>query len=519
MKKINKNIWVTIGLSSLLAISCSDDIDPLITELETARVFAPTDLRANIRNQTTIELDWATKENVGEYVVEFFEDSLQFNTVIRTVSTTAEELPIQETFFGDTRYSIRVKALSADGSTPESSWATTTVRTDAENIYLPIEDGDILWDKITVRFPANSEVTRLVINPGNIERAISDAEKAAGVVTVDGLTGLTEYTVDLFSNNSKRGSSVITTLIDPTSPDLILLSPGDDIAAAVAGASAGQTIVLNPGDYAASSGTISINKAITIRGQYPYDRPILYNDFEMVTGAGNVAFLDLELNGDNGNVNTVIAFGDDDVEYGAISISGCYIHDYGRQLISGSGPIKLESFSVDNSIVKDFVGGGGDFIDFRNGHVSNLTLTNSTFVTTPLDRDFIRMDDSSDTYPGQTATVVIDQCTLYGISDINRRVFYVRFVDNSLTMTNTIIAETSAFFTREDNATQPALSNNNYFNAEGFHTSDYRGESGFKFDAGAFTTEDPGFVDAENGDFTVTNQTLLDNGVGDPRWR
>jgi len=29
----------------------------------------------------------------------------------------------------------------------------------------------------------------------------------------------------------------------------------------------------------------------------------------------------------------------------------------------------------------------------------------------------------------------------------------------------------------------------------------------------------PGFVDAVNGDFTVTNQDLIDFSVGDPRWR
>ena len=39
------------------------------------------------------------------------------------------------------------------------------------------------------------------------------------------------------------------------------------------------------------------------------------------------------------------------------------------------------------------------------------------------------------------------------------------------------------------------------------------------YDSGNFTELDPGFVDASSGDFTVTNQTLLDNAVGDPRWR
>jgi hypothetical protein len=32
------------------------------------------------------------------------------------------------------------------------------------------------------------------------------------------------------------------------------------------------------------------------------------------------------------------------------------------------------------------------------------------------------------------------------------------------------------------------------------------------------TELNPGFADAANGNFTVSNQTLIDNGVGDPRW-
>jgi len=29
----------------------------------------------------------------------------------------------------------------------------------------------------------------------------------------------------------------------------------------------------------------------------------------------------------------------------------------------------------------------------------------------------------------------------------------------------------------------------------------------------------PGFTDAANGNFKVSNQTIIDNEIGDPRWR
>lgn len=519
MKNLHKNIGFVLAILSLFTFSCADDIEPEITELNTDRAFAPVNLNAVVRNQTTIEVDWTVKESVSEYVVEFYEDSLDFNSVVRTLTVLPDSLPVRETFFGDTRYSIRVKSISSDPDLGESTWAETTVRTDAENIFLPFQDYDVLWDEITVRFPENSEVTRLVINPGNIEKIISAAEATAGVVTIPELVGSTEYTITLYSNNSPRGQLLVNSLIDPSSANVTLVNPGDDIAGAIASTMAGNIVLLNPGDYFSGAGDITIDKAITIQGQYPYDKPVIYNAFDLVGGASNTQFIDLEMDGDAGETATVITLDEEGIEFGPVLISGCYIHDYGRQLISGSKASELVSFTVDNSIVSNFIAGGGDFIDFRGGHVDRVTLMNSTFNNTPAARDFIRLDDSSDEFPGQTSIVEIDHCTLYAISNSEDRVFYVRFLENDLSISNTLIAETDAFYTRESNASPINMNNNNYYNAEGFHTSGYRSESGFQFDQGAYTTLDPGFANAEMGDFTISNQTLLDNQIGDPRWR
>ena len=85
-------------------------------------------------------------------------------------------------------------------------------------------------------------------------------------------------------------------------------------------------------------------------------------------------------------------------------------------------------------------------------------------------------------------------------------------------LTNTIIAETVGYYTNQSRSAQPECSMNNYYNAPGFYTDGYA--SGAKIDiSGNYTTLDPGFADAANGDFTISNQTLIDNGIGDPRWR
>jgi hypothetical protein len=230
---------------------------------------------------------------------------------------------------------------------------------------------------------------------------------------------------------------------------------------------------------------------------------------------------DLDLSGDGSTVNTVFTIGTDNLTLGTLLLEGCNIHDFGRQLISGNGAnTTLASFTVNNSIVSNFPNGGGDFIDFRKGAVMAINLTNSTFVDTPTGRDFIRFDATDLSGTGLTTNILIDHCTIYGASNTEDRIFYVRFLDNVLTCKNTIIAGTDAFYTRETNATQPNCSNNNYFEAEGFYTPGYHSSADFKMDlSGNHTTLDPGFADAAGGDFTISNQTLIINKIGDPRWR
>src|SRR5690606_8799025 len=148
-KHILKGI-LAAGLAGMMFISCEPSEDPVIEELNVSRVFAPTGLTARVRNMTTIELNWALREDADHYVVEFSEDSLQFNNIIRTVQVMPDELPLQEIFEGETLYSARVKGVSASGL-PDSKWDAVTVLTGAEQIMLPGEDADIQATEATLR--------------------------------------------------------------------------------------------------------------------------------------------------------------------------------------------------------------------------------------------------------------------------------------------------------------------------------------------------------------------------------
>ncbi len=124
-------ILLAATITSLLPTACEDKIDPLLTELEVNRAFSPTGLTARIRNH---------RNDAQHYVVEFSQDSLEFTNIILTRTVMPDEIPIQETFGGDTRYSARVKAVSNSGKA-DSKWATVTIRTEPENIFLPLPGG------------------------------------------------------------------------------------------------------------------------------------------------------------------------------------------------------------------------------------------------------------------------------------------------------------------------------------------------------------------------------------------
>jgi hypothetical protein len=514
-----------IGLLSVAAVACEDLADPLVEELEMSRVFSPTELTARIRNLTTIELDWKTRPDAAHYVVEYSEDSLAFTNIVRTVTVAPDGLPLQQVFDGQTRYSARVKGVSASGI-EDSKWTAVTIMTQLENIFLPIQDGDVAATTTTLRWPANSDVTNFKISPGNTDRPITAEEKAAGVATITGLTGETEYTVTLYKGTKQRGQIKFETLIDIG--DATAVHPEDDLNAIIAAAASGDVLVLFPGDYTVNTGaTIILNKSLSIKGLYPYNKPLLHVQFGIENAGTAIELRDLDLDGD-ALLTDVMRYNTASVQYGALNIVGCNVHDFTRSLIgANANAAKVASITIDNCVMTDMITTGGDFIDFRNSHVTNLTITNSTFDNCSPGRDFIRMDAVAPANgvsgTGLTATVLIDHCTFYGVCNnltATRRLTYVRFNANAVTVKNSIVANSTGIYTNQATTTQPVCANNNYFNAPRFFDTTVEVIAGLKVDnSGTHTTVDPGFANAANGNFTVSNQSVKDKEIGDPRWR
>lgn len=507
---------IIVLLTILFAFSGCEKQDELIEELAISREFAPVGLTSIIRNQTIVELNWTTDDIVDNYLVEVSEDP-NFSTITESVDVASNQLPVQIQLVGETLYYVRVQAISSRGL-ENSTYATTSATTLTEQLFLTIEPGDILATEATLRWVPNSTVTQIVLSPGDIVRDISAQEIADGIAVITGLTGETDYTAQLLNNTNIRGVQMFTTGIDIG--DGILVTPADDIFQMVADASPDDVLVLEQGDYTAQIGTIVIDKPLTIRGLLSFDKPLLKVSFSIIDGATDVSLIDLDLTGDIATELTDVVRYSAAGNYNSLFVSGCNIHDYNRSFIAGNETDAIvQSVTVENCIVTNILTSGGDFFDFRNSDVFNVTFTTSTFNNCAPGRDFFRIDDAgTSTQMGNVCNVLLDSCTLYACSNSSsRRILYIRFQTNEITVQNTLITDTLSEGFSDQSRTDEFIdfSNNNYFNAPTMYDSGV-----LRYDnTTSYTTLDPGFVDPVNGDFTLTTQSLIDNQVGDPRWR
>jgi hypothetical protein len=450
--------------------------------------------------------------------VEFSEDSLEFKTIIRTMTVNKADLPLKQTFEGETRYSARVKGVKE--GLADSKWSAVTTVTGQENILSPMQDSDIAALTATVRWVANSDVTHLLITPGNVQRTITADEKTAGVATISGLTGDTQYTVELYRSTKKRGTVSFKTLIDLQGATAI--NPGDNLRTILDAAAEGASFVIMSGTF--NLGNYTLTKSVKLRGYLSSNKPIIQGQF---TCGSTVALFEVKNLIIRGNAdpsavlpqffNTVAG-----CNLASLSIVDSEISHYQNSLISCNASATYGTVSITGSYVHDILpAGGGDGIDFRLGTITSFAVENTTFANGF--RAFLRMQIACNTS--------FKNCTFYKLSALDNsnntglfRTGGAAGANNKLEVRNCLFVATgvasptniqSGNWCRNagNMVATPTYANNNIFQClnllVGLNTTP----------ASISATEiDPGFVDAANGNFKVTNQTIKDNNIGDPRW-
>ncbi|WP_431242935.1 DUF4957 domain-containing protein [Flavobacterium sp. P21] len=438
--------------------SCETFHDEVIDTLDVNRAFSPIELKATVRNETSVELNWTVKPDADHYVVQFSADDPEFKTIYKTINVAPSELPVKVQLEGETVYSIRVKAVSSTGL-EDSKWSVTTATTLSERLFVsPVPASDIEATQVTLRWVPNSNVTQITVEPGGISQSITAAEKTAGVAVVKGLTGETKYTATLLNGTKKRGTATFTTGID-IGTGILVKAEDNNLIQKITDSPTGSVLVLMPGDYTAQTGLVAINKTITIRGLKTENKPKLKLNFTLANNPANASevvnfsLIDVDMSG-SGLTGVAIAISTAaPTQLGDVLISNSNVHDFPSQLMYGNATAKLKSFTVDGSTIKNVnTAGSADFVDFRATFVANVSLTKSTFDTCS-SRDFVRLDavlpaNGGFSGTGLTSNVLIDQCTIYTPTlPLASRILYLRFVSNNSIVRNTLFAVGSAVYT------------------------------------------------------------------------
>lgn len=513
MNNIFKSTGTFLVFSALIIAGCTK-IHPEATSLDVSRLFSPINLDARVINKTSMRLTWKEVAKATSYDVELFAngDGDFSGTPEESLSgVTYDQLPLVVSgLSGETEYSVRVRAVGE--SISESKWVTAMFTTEAEQLFQQVDISDIEATVVTLRWTPGEKVTQLILTPGNITHDITPQEAADGFATVTGLLGETAYTAKIMNDAKVRGTISFTTLIDLGGA--LQVNPGDDLAAILASADDGAVLALMPGEYNISS--LTIDKSVSIKGARPAEKPVLKTTIIHVKRGAALTLKDLVLDGTGSDGNQSIVY-DDEGNNGALSVEDCEILNYTKGLLYVNKATRIASVDFRNNIIHDIESNGGDFIDFRQGIAEKFNFTNNTVYNSALSRDLFRMDaGGSSNFPAVNSIITISNNTFYKVSDAsNRRVLYIRLTNHEITFTKNILANTQGYYTNQSSTNIKAMSENNYFNAPNFTGSTTNGSQN---DTGSYTTFDPGFANAANGDFTLSNEELKFKQIGDPRW-
>ncbi|NDV81248.1 DUF4957 domain-containing protein [Bacteroides sp. 51] len=513
MNNFFKKITYILAVSAVMgfATSCSDDIADEITSIDVDRLFSPTNVELRVVNRTSIRVNWKEVKDAQTYNVEVFETAAGEGTITESaIGLTTLDLPYIFTGLdGEVNYTIRVKALSETKN--ESKWTKVSIKTDAEQIFYALDEvNDLEATQVTLRWPAGETATSIVLTPGDITYNVTAADIAAGAATITGLTGETAYTATLFNGSKTRGTISFATPIDIGGA--ILVEATDDLAAMIAAAEEGDVFAIMPGTYEVA--TLTVSKSVALKAVRPAEKPVLKGTIIRLT-----AGLELEsliLDGTDSSGDQTIVYNADGT-YGALIINNCEIKNYTKGALYGNTKCNIASITITNNIYSNIECNGGDLFDFRNSIAASFTFTNNTVYSSAAARDGFRMDAGGSTaFPSVKSIINISNNTFNAVCNgNNRRILYIRLANHEITFNKNILSNTAGYYSNQAATTIVEMSNNNYFNAPNFTGST---QSGAKNDTGTYTTLDPGYADATKGNFTLSNEELIYNKIGDQRW-
>ncbi|RZK69763.1 MAG: DUF4957 domain-containing protein, partial [Pedobacter sp.] len=439
------------------------------------------------------------------------------------------------------------------------------------------------WDFVVADTDNSSNtVTKVVLKPfvgPATEYTLSAQHVQEKQLKIDGLQKDMQYRATIYNGSFAMGKRDFITAAEAVN-GVWTLSPYSDLAGAISKSAHGDKILLRAGVYDLSTVVPSLeNKSITIEALPSQDaeKPKLYaRGFTMTGTSSGLAFRGLDISGSRINEydqelsnsqdhlwnNWLITLDVASAGFDAISFDDCIIRNYWAGIFNMNDtnrpPHKVgNSIAINNSIVHH-LGGNNEAHTFhtRAGQVKKGTFTNSTYYLTNI--SFISIDaerNKANVVDFEFSNNTVDRSWSAGAFDFKEVKSPSTFVlKNNILSNMTSAANFFNNFAYTANDFNKQLINTNFFNVRSkstiygsnssnmpVHTWELRHpNTRWNTVVPAFimndaqhanpnsikeytVSYDPGYTNAQGGDFTVAAGSALrtvDGGkaIGDPRW-
>ena len=555
-----KNILTTILSAILLPVlavffSGCAQIPEIETELNLDRCLTPTNLSRTVYGEE-VQFTWSTSKGSTEYVLQVYSDqSDPDNSTVKTEVVTAEQIPFTVTGLEpDMTLYARVRGESE--TIGASNWAefspveTYAVRPNVTDLKIGTrtsasvqltwstegEDGSD-YDVNTIRYALASDPEPDV---NYIPVEVTEQEAQSGSKTIEGLDPSVKYIFYVHFGNTPRGSVSAYTL--PDTENATRVENSEALVTALNDHAPEILIAWSetPYDfgYSVSEGDVTvlsldnIDYPVVIYGEEksgePGTFPTVYGNLSIVEGCTSVILENIAFDGENYGTEHLLSFREGiTTGLSEVTVRNCTFNGFKRGIAyAGSNPVSIDRFTIDDIVMTDTSGDGGEMMGFRasEGAFGTISITNSTFNGGG--REFMRINDADGTIT--LGTLIIKNNTFNSICTFGGAgIFYCcpqpstfEFSGNIvLNMADASFNSGSSVWGRGGHTPSPTVISDNFFYniGENFWDEDVFTEAIATSNGGALLEEDP-CAESVTGNFHVMNADVLAAGAGDPRW-
>lgn len=542
MKKIKHILIAAILTAGGFLAGCTSIADEL-TELSLTRCLEPLNLEYTISDGDSVVFNWDLVTGSDQFALQIAENSGTFETedgkltssVIHDMVIKADQVPFGIKLTADQEYYFRVQAQTSANDKEPSKWAVYAdpIATYAVRSNLFPEVTGRTATSITLSWNEDPEVTHILCTPREgtpVRYDLSEDEVKAHTATVSNLTASTNYTVGLYYMSANRGELSLYTM-----PDLSGIAPVstvEDLKQAFTDKASKVVVSMAGSPY--ELGSVDLTSDMEIYGQESADgtRPVIMGTVSVNGTIDHFRCEGIEWNGNGYEIGRPVQIKDaTTTSINEVIFKNCTITGFENGIFYSSDKVTnsdVGTLTFEGCDIYDIPGSGGDGIDIRdidNKEVvkfGNINFINNTVYNSF--RTFMRIDE----YVNITGKITVRNNTIMGVSTFdnsnNRGIIGIQatsaagkieFSSNLFLHMETV--STMSSHNKNLPISSFTFSNNHFFDVNEEFFNDQCTEANAIAGGGSVLAADPCFNSA-GMNFHLTNSSMLNAKVGDPRW-